>query len=62
MSDSSPKLLPCPFCGGSAKEQQAKGSFGGYKITRIYCQGCGSSAHDRMRWNSRMNPDEEART
>lgn len=48
------KLLPCPHCGGEAKEEQTKGSFGGYHLTTIYCQNCSASAPNKKIWNKRV--------
>ena len=47
-------LLACPFCGGFAREEQIRGSFGGYGLTSIYCQECGASVSNREVWNARV--------
>lgn len=47
-------LLPCPFCGGEAKEEPQRGTWGGYKITNIYCQKCSASISNKEHWNKRI--------
>ena len=49
-----PKLKPCPHCGNEAKEEQTRGSFGGYGLKTVYCQSCSSSSTDIKTWNMRM--------
>ena len=47
-------LLVCPFCGSSAREEQTRGSFGGYRLTTVYCLQCGASAPSKETWNKRV--------
>lgn len=49
------ELLDCPFCGKFAKEEQTRGSFGGYRSTTVYCQNCGVSAPSKKVWNKRVD-------
>lgn len=53
------KLKPCPFCGGLAREEPARGVFGGYRIYHVYCISCGSSSPDVKTWNKRINKRKE---
>lgn len=41
-------LLPCPFCGGSAKQEWGMG--GGWIVQ---CFRCGSTANSVKTWNNR---------
>lgn len=50
-------LKPCPFCGGKAREELARGMFEGYRIYHIYCQGCGSSSPNVKIWNMRITQE-----
>lgn len=47
-------LLPCPFCGGEAKEELQRGSWESYNIKNIYCQKCGANVSNREIWNKRI--------
>jgi len=47
------RLAPCLHCGGEAKEEQTRGSFGGYGLKTVYCQECKSSSPNPETWNSR---------
>jgi len=46
-------LLNCPFCGGEAKEEEKRGSFGGYGFKRVYCQKCTANAK-KEDWQKRV--------
>ena len=50
--DAKEELDPCPFCDGEAKEEQTRGSYGGYNLKTVYCQSCGASAK-KDAWNTR---------
>jgi len=55
----SEELKPCPFCGGEAREQEQRGSFGGYGLTEIYCLDCSARSSDKDDWNTRTAPQNE---
>lgn len=42
----------CPFCHGDFMEEDVPGSFGGYNLTRMKCQGCSAnlSNKDYQKW------------
>jgi hypothetical protein len=46
--DDKATLLPCPFCGGEAKEEEAE------FCTRIVCQVCYSEGRTSAQWNRRQ--------
>ncbi len=47
-------LKECPFCGGEAKKEQTRGSFGGYCLTTVYCQTCSANTSNAEKWNKRV--------
>lgn len=53
MSKDNKYLKRCPFCGGEAKQEQARGSFGGYNLTKVYCQECSANTSSVEKWNRR---------
>ena len=51
-----PKLKPCPFCGGEAKESDGEGCwlFGGHNWIECSVCGCGMTGKDyKGKWNRR---------
>ena len=48
MTDPTPALLPCPFCGGDAEQPSPESPHGGM----INCQSCGAEAFG-PKWNTR---------
>ncbi|KKL20689.1 hypothetical protein LCGC14_2452940 [marine sediment metagenome] len=54
MGETMTDLKKCPFCGSEAKQEQSHGSFGGYGLEKIYCQGCSANAGSAADWNERV--------
>lgn len=66
MSDKMPELLPCPFCGGSARIEIF--NYDHWQAGYIQCQHCrnrtqgdGTKAQELAKWNTRATPCAESR-
>jgi Lar family restriction alleviation protein len=58
MNDETPKLLPCPFCGGAASALE-----GAYRLCRVECETCETTSkwfngyrNAATHWNRRTTP------